>query len=306
MQRYLGRRLLGMIPAVLLVLFLVMLVVDLIPGDPIVLMLGENAKQEQVDALRKFYGFDKPMPIRYVQYVGRLLRGDLGRSLRENRAVVETLRDVWPNTLKLTSAAFIIAAIVGVVAGVISAARPYGLVDNIIRVASFFGLSMPVFWTGLTLIYWLSFRLRWFPVGGTGSWRHVVLPALTLAGPSIAILARMTRSSVLEIMGEDYIRTARAKGLPERSVMFKHALRSALIPLVTVMGLQCGQMLGGSILTETVFGWTGLGRLATQAIFARDYVLLQGAILVMALSFMLINLVVDVSYALLDPRTRYS
>lgn len=306
MRRYLVRRLLGMVPVVLGILFLIMLTVDLIPGDPIALMLGENARPEQVEALRRYYGLDQPLPVRYAQYVGKLVRGDLGRTIRENRLVAEEIGDVWPQTMLLTFSAMAIAVTVGISSGVLSAVRPYGWLDSAVRLISLFGLSMPVFWIGLVMIYLLAFYVRWFPVGGSGTWRHLVLPAFTLAAPSIAMISRMARSSVLEVMGEDYIRTARAKGLAHRVVIYRHALKNALIPLTTLVGLQFGQLLGGAVLTETVFSWPGLGRLMVRSIFARDHVFLQGAVVVFAIAFVVINLIVDLSYAYIDPRVSYS
>jgi peptide/nickel transport system permease protein/oligopeptide transport system permease protein len=299
---YLVRRALQAIPVVLGVIFAVMLTIEMIPGDPVTLMLGEHATPESVAAVREALGLDKPLLVRYAQYIGNLLHGDLGRSLRERRQVSEELADVWPATLELTAAALAIAVIFGVLAGVVSAVWPNSFFDGVMRLTSLFGLSMPVFWTGLTLIVFFSLWLSWLPVGGSGSLRHLVLPAVTLSLPSLAMVARMTRSSVLEVLREDYIRTARAKGVRERVVVLKHGLRNACIPIVTLLGLQVGQLLGGAVLTETVFAWPGMGRLIVRAIFARDYILLQGAILVFALAFVLINLIVDISYAMFDPR----
>jgi peptide/nickel transport system permease protein len=299
---YLLRRSLQSVPVVLGVIFAVMLTIELIPGDPVTLMLGEHATQESVAAVREALGLDKPLLVRYVQYIGNLLHGDLGRSLRERRLVSEELADVWPATLELTAAALAIAVVFGVLAGVVSAVWPNSFFDGVMRLGSLFGLSMPVFWTGLTLIIFFSLWLPWLPVGGSGSVRHLILPAVTLALPSLAMVARMTRSSVLEVLHEDYIRTARAKGVREQTVVLKHGLRNACIPIVTLLGLQVGQLLGGAVLTETVFAWPGMGRLIVRAIFARDYILLQGAILVFALAFVLINLIVDISYAMFDPR----
>jgi peptide/nickel transport system permease protein len=295
---YLLRRSLQSVPVVLGVIFAVMLTIELIPGDPVTLMLGEHATQESVAAVREALGLDKPLLVRYVQYIGNLLHGDLGRSLRERRLVSEELADVWPATLELTAAALAIAVVFGVLAGVVSAVWPNSFFDGVMRLGSLFGLSMPVFWTGLTLIIFFSLWLPWLPVGGSGSVRHLILPAVTLALPSLAMVARMTRSSVLEVLHEDYIRTARAKGVREQTVVLKHGC----IPIVTLLGLQVGQLLGGAVLTETVFAWPGMGRLIVRAIFARDYILLQGAILVFALAFVLINLIVDISYAMFDPR----
>jgi peptide/nickel transport system permease protein len=284
------------------VVFVVMLTVELIPGDAVAIMLGEHATPAAVARLRDHLGLDKPLLVRYVDYVGRLVRGDLGRSIQQNRPVVDELADVWPATLQLTAAALVIAAVVGVAAGVVSAVWPNSLFDGVARLGALFGLSMPVFWTGLVLIVVFALWLPWLPVGGTGSLAHLVLPAVTLALPSVAMVARMTRSSVLEVLREDYVRTARAKGVAERLVVAKHALRNAAIPVLTLVGLQAGQLMGGAVLTETVFSWPGLGRLMVKAIFARDYVLLQGAVLVFALAFVVINLVVDLAYGALDPR----
>src|SRR5437016_7622621 len=276
MLTFVARRLLLAIPVLLGVVFVVMLTIELIPGDAVSLMLGEHATPEAVAKLRDYLGLDKPLLVRYMSYVGRVARGDLGRSIQQNRPVVDELADVWPATLELTVAALAIAATAGIAAGIISAVWPNSLFDAMARVGSLFGLSMPVFWTGLVLIVVFSLWLPWLPVGGMGSPAHLVLPAVTLALPSVAMVARMTRSSVLEVLHEDYVRTARAKGVAERLGVAKHALRNAAVPILTLLGLQAGQLMGGAVLTETVFAWPGPGRLMVKAIFARDYVLLQG------------------------------
>jgi peptide/nickel transport system permease protein len=299
---YIVRRLVLAVPVLLGVVFAVMLTIELIPGDAVALMLGEHATVEAVAKLRDFLGLDKPLLVRYAQYVGRLLHGDLGRSIQQNRPVLDELADAWPATVELTLAALAIAAVAGVSAGVVSAVWPNSLFDALARLGSLFGLSMPVFWTGLVLIVVFALWLPWLPVAGAGSPAHLVLPAVTLALPSLAMVARMTRSSVLDVLREDYVRTARAKGVAERLVVAKHALRNAAIPILTLLGLQAGQLMGGAVLTETVFAWPGLGRLMVKAIFARDYVLLQGAVLVFALAFVIINLAVDLAYGALDPR----
>ena len=296
------RRLLLAVPVLLGVVFIVMLTLELVPGDAVAMMLGEHATKEAVDRLREHLGLDKPLLVRYAQYVGQLARGDLGRSIIQNRPVVDELADTWPATLELTVAALLIAGLVGVPAGVASAVRPNSRFDALARLGSLFGLSMPIFWTGLVLIVVFSLWLNWLPVGGAGSPAHLVLPAVTLALPSVAMIARMTRSAVLDVLREDYVRTARAKGVGEWWVLLKHALRNAFIPIITLLGLQSGQLMGGAVLTETVFAWPGLGRLMVKAIFARDYVLLQGAVLVFALAFVVVNLLVDLSYGVLDPR----
>lgn len=302
MLRFILRRFLLAVPVILGVIFVVMLTIELIPGDPVTLMLGEYATKESVAQVRQALGLDKPLFVRYVQYLGNLARGDLGRSIREGRLVSHEIADVWPATVMLTAAALLIAVLFGVLAGVVSAVWPNSFFDGVVRLLSLLGLSMPVFWTGLTLIVLFCLWLQWLPVGGTGSLRHLILPAITLALPSLAMVARMTRSSVLEVLREDYIRTARAKGVHETLVVLKHGLRNACIPIVTLLGLQVGQLLGGAVLTETVFAWPGMGRLIVRAIFARDYILLQGAILLFALAFVVINLIVDLSYAAFDPR----
>jgi peptide/nickel transport system permease protein len=296
------RRLLLTVPVLLGVLFVVMLTMDLIPGDPVQLMLGDAASKENVARFREHLGLDRPLVVRYVRYIGHVMTGDRGRSIQQNRPVVDELGDAWPATLQLTVVALLLAAVVGVATGIVSAIWPNSLFDALSRLSSLFGLSMPVFWTGLVLIVVFAFWLPLLPVGGVGSPLHLVLPAVTLALPSIAMIARMTRSSVLEVLREDYVRTARAKGVGERLVVVKHALRNAAIPILTLVGLQAGQLMGGAVLTETVFAWPGLGRLMVKAIFARDYILLQGAVLIFAMAFVVINLVVDLSYGMLDPR----
>lgn len=305
MAGYIIKRLLLAFPTIFGVIFIVMLTIELVPGDPAELMLGEHATKEAVQNVRTALGLDKPLLTRYFLYLKNLAKGDMGRSIRENRAVTKEISDVWPATLELTIAAMAIAILIGITVGILSAVKPNSYFDNLNRIISLFGLSMPVFWTGLVLIVIFSFWLRLLPIGGIGSFRHLILPAFTLSLPSIAMISRMTRSSLLEVLQEDYVRTARAKGLSKRAVILRHALKNALIPIVTLSGLQMGQLMGGAILTETVFAWPGLGRLMVRAIFARDYILLQGAVLVFALAFVLINLIVDISYSFLDPRVSH-
>ena len=306
MLTYVARRLLLAVPVLLGVVFVVMLTVELIPGDAVALMLGEHATPEAVARLRDYLGLDKPLMVRYAAYVGHVARGDLGRSIQQNRPVVDELADAWPATLELTVAALVLAAAAGVAAGVVSAVWPNSLFDAAARVGSLFGLSMPVFWTGLVLIVVFALWLPWLPVGGTGSLGHLVLPAVTLALPSVAMVARMTRSSVLEVLREDYVRTARAKGVAERLVVSKHALRNAAIPILTLLGLQAGQLMGGAVLTETVFAWPGLGRLAYEGISSRDFPVIQAVVLTTAAIVAVVNLCVDCLYAVIDPRIRYA
>jgi len=282
--------------------FLVMLILDIVPGDPVALMLGESATEDMVQELRQQLGLDKPLLIRYADYIWKVLHGNLGRSVREMAQVSHLIGDAFPNTLKLTASGMFLTLIIGVPLGLISGAKSGSWLDHSSRIMSLVGLCMPVFWIGLVLMFIFSLKLGWFPVGGTGSLLHLVLPAVTLASYSVASLARMTRSSLLEVMGEDYVRTARAKGLAYWVVVVRHAFGNALIPIVTLFGMQVGHLMGGAILTETVFAWPGLGRLMVGAIMDRDYPLLQGTILVFAGSYIFINLLVDLSYGLIDPQ----
>src|SRR5881409_2480290 len=253
MLTFVVRRLLLAVPVLLGVVFVVMLTVDLLPGDAVTLMLGEHATKDAVAKLRDHLGLDKPFLVRYLEYVGRVVRGDLGRSIQQNRPVAAELADAWPATLELTVAALVIATVAGIAAGVASAVWPNSLFDGLARLFSLFGLSMPIFWTGLVFIVIFSLWLNWLPVGGTGSLTHLVLPAVTLALPSVAMIARMTRSAVLDVLREDYVRTARAKGVGEFLVLARHALRNAFIPILTLLGLQSGHLMGGAVPTETVF-----------------------------------------------------
>jgi len=299
---YFIKRMLASVVVILAMIFLVMLILDIVPGDPVALMLGESATQEMVEELRHQLGLDKPLLARYVDCLWKLLHGDLGRSLREMAPVSQLIGDTWPATLELAVAAMVLTFVVGVLLGLISGAKPGSWLDHGSRVLSLLGLCMPVFWIGLVLMFFFSLKLGLFPMGGRGSLRHLVLPAVTLSAGTVATLARMTRSGLMEVMGEDYIRTARAKGLAYPMVVWGHAFRNALIPIITVFGMQVGQLMGGAILTETIFSWPGLGRLMVGAILARDYPLLQGTILIFAGSYILINFLVDLSYGLIDPQ----
>lgn len=306
MFSYLIRRILITIPLLLGVIFIVTISFDLIPGDPAALILGEFATEEAVAELRGRLGLDRPLLIRYADTVISAAQGDLGRSLNDRRPVVTILAETFPYTAQLAASAIVLVLVFGIPLGLLAAMRPGSLLDNVIRVVSLAGLSMPVFWTGLVFMVIFAVELNWVPVSGTGTWKHLVLPAVTLALPSLAVIARMTRSTVLEVLREDFIRTARAKGVSERTLLLKHMLRNAMIPIITVLGLQLGQMLGGAVLTETVFAWPGVGRLTVFAIFNRDYVLMQGVVMVLASVYVVVNLLVDLSYGLFDPRVRYA
>ena len=305
MLQYTLRRILISIPTIIGVLIIVFLMVRLAPGDPAVLLAGEFASPEVIERARERFGLDRSLPEQFARFIGGIAQGDLGRSTRTNRLVTDDLANFFPNTLELAFAAIIVALVVGVPAGVISALRPNGPLDFGVTFIALLGVSMPVFWFGLLAILFFSVQLGWFPVAGRGTLSHLVLPAITLGLSSTAIIARMTRASMLEVLNQDFVRTARAKGLVEGQVVVKHALRNAFVPVVTVIGLQFGALLAGAVITETVFTWPGIGRLLVDSIRARDYPVVQGAVLLIAVSFVLVNLIVDLIYGFVDPRIRY-
>ena len=305
MLQYTLRRVLIAIPSVLGVMIIVFAMVRLAPGDPAQLLAGEFADAETIELIRERFGLNRPVPEQFLRFVGGVVQGDLGRSTRSNREVTADLAVYFPNTIELALGAIFVAVVLGIPLGIIAALRPNTPVDLLVMLGALLGVSMPVFWFGLLAILIFSVELGWFPVAGRGTLRHLVLPAITLSASSLAIIARMTRSSMLEVLGLDYIRTARAKGLFGRGVVLKHALRNALVPVVTVVGLQFGSLLAGAVITETVFTWPGIGSLLVQSILARDYPVVQGAVLLIAVSFILVNLIVDLVYGYIDPRIRY-
>jgi ABC-type dipeptide/oligopeptide/nickel transport system permease component len=301
------KRLLWGLPVLIGITFVIHTVMSFVPGDPARIMLGETATQAQIDAARREMGLDRPFLQRYVHYIGNVVRGDLGLSYRNRRAVRDEIRDALGPTIKLAAAAMLITILLGIPSGVISAVHRGGVVDYSLTTLSLVALSMPVFWIGLLLIYFFAFRWPIFPTGGMQDGLiSYVLPAFTLALNSLAMISRLTRSTMLEVLGEDYIRTAKAKGLNQHATVYKHALKAAFIPILTVVGLQVGLLMGGAVLTETVFAWPGIGRLMVTGIMMRDLLVVQGAVLVLAISFVIINLLTDLAYALLDPRIRYS
>jgi peptide/nickel transport system permease protein len=335
MGRYILRRLLNLVPVLLGITLLVFLFLHLIPGDPAVVMLGDRATPDQVAALRERMGLNEPLPLQYLSFLGNLLQLDLGRSIFTRVPIMEEIRIRWPATFELSVAAMLIALLLGIPAGVIAAVRKNSLWDNLTMSGSLIGVSMPVYWLGLLLVYLFAVNLQWLPPSGRisvdvglsfqpitgfylldsliqGDFRafrdvlaHLVLPAFTLSTIPLAILARITRSAMLEVLSQDYIRTARAKGLLEFWVIFKHALKNAMLPVVTIVGLEFGTLLGGAILTETIFAWPGIGKWIYEGILSRDYPVVQGGVIFVATAFVLINLLVDISYALLDPRIQY-
>jgi ABC-type dipeptide/oligopeptide/nickel transport system permease component len=293
-----------MIPVVWLVVSIVFLLIHLVPGDPIQQMLGEGAASADIEAARHAYGLDVPLGKQYVNYWRGVLHGDLGNSIRLNQNVGRVIAQAYPATIRLTIAALVVALLLSVPAGVRSAVRRNRWDDRLLSFVSLLGLSFPNFALGPILILFFAIYLGWLPVSGAGTVAHMVLPAVTLGGALAAILTRMVRTSMLEELGQDYIRTARAKGLTERTVVYKHALRNALIPVLTVVGLQFGALLAGAIVTETIFSWPGIGRLTIQAISNRDYYLVQGCILAIGLTYVAANFFTDLTYSIVNPRIR--
>lgn len=332
---YIAKRLLNLIPVLLGITLLVFTFLHLIPGDPAVVMVGERATPEQVEAIREQLGLNQPLPIQYLTFLSNLIHFNFGTSIISGVPIADEIKIRWPATFELSVAALLIATTVGIPIGILAAVRKNSVWDNLTMSGSLLGVSLPVYWLGLLLIYLFAVNLNWLPPSGrlsidtglnfkpiTGFYvldallqldfkvlqdvlKHLVLPALTLSTISLAILARITRSAMLEVLSQDYIRTARAKGLLERWVIFKHALKNALLPVVTIIGLQFGALLGGAILTETIFSWPGIGSWIYEGILNRDYPVVQGGVVFIAVAFVLINLLVDISYALLDPRIQY-
>ena len=328
MGRFIARRLLGMIPLLFGVSLVIFAILRLIPGDPVVIMIGaENASPEEVARLRHVLGLDQALPVQYVKFLSRVVRGDLGMSISSDEPVSRLIRERLPATIELTFAAMTVALAIAIPAGVISAIRKYSAVDTAGTIAALLGVSMPNFWLGVMLIFLFALRLGWLPASGRGDpmvagfWTllatgspaalggavtHLILPAVTLGAALAAVTTRLTRSSMLEIIAQDFVRTARAKGLPGWRIVFHHALRNALIPVVTVVGLEFGALLGGSVITETIFAWPGIGRLAIRSIVQRDFPVVQGVVLMIAIVRICANLAVDVVYAVIDPRIRYA
>lgn len=333
MLRYISKRLLDLVPVILGITLLVFLFLQLIPGDPAIVLLGQRATPTQIEALREQMGLNEPLPLQYLAFLGKLLRFDFGRSIISGIPITQEIAVRWPATFELSVAAMIVAMVLGIPAGIIAAVRKNGWIDNIAMSTSLLGVSLPVYWLGLLLIYLFAVNLRWLPPSGrlsvgvdfrpfTGFYLldtllqfnftafgdvlvHLILPAITLGTIPLAIIARITRSAMLEVLSQDYIRTARAKGLMERWVIMKHALKNALLPVVTIVGLQFGTLLSGAILTETIFSWPGIGSWIYEGILNRDYPVVQGGVVFVAIVFVLINLLVDISYAFLDPRIQF-
>jgi peptide/nickel transport system permease protein len=306
MLTFLARRTLLLIPILFGVSIITFMMIHLVPGDPVQIMLGHSPSGTDVAALRHQLGLDQPLPVQYGNYIVNALHGNLGTSIRSGRPVVAEIGDRFPATLQLTLSAMVIAVVLGVGIGTLAAASRKRFVDNLLMLVATMGVSLPTFWLGLLLIYFFALQLGWFPVLSDTSLRGLVLPAITLALPGAAVLARVTRASLVEVLHQDYIRTARAKGLTRSRVIWRHALRNGLIVVLTIAGLQFGGLMAGSVIVETVFGRTGLGSFVVNAIQARDYPDIQGVVLVIASFYVVINLIIDVLYGLINPRIRVS
>lgn len=305
MLRFIVRRLLLTIPVLLGVATLVFALLHLVPGDPAQVMLGESAAASDVDELRAKLGLDRPLPAQYAQFISGVMRGDFGTSFRYGTPVFQEIAQRLPNTLELALAAMSVAILIALPLGILGALYRGRAIDQAAMTVSLVGISMPNFWLGPLLAIVFAVSLGWLPVSGMGDWRNLVLPAVTLGAALAAILARMTRASLIEELRELYVLAARARGLSQTRAVLRHALRNSLIPVVTILGLQFGAVLTGTIITETIFSWPGIGRLLIQAINFRDYPLVQGCILFIATTYVLVNLVVDLTYGWLDPRIRY-
>lgn len=333
MIRYIIKRLLQLAPVIIGVTLIAFLLIHMAPGDPARTMLGQHATQKEINEIREKYGLDEPIFVQYGLWLSGVLRGDLGRSIITNDLVTNEISSRFPNTIELTVAAMLFAILIGGFAGIISASKQYSVTDYTVMGVALFGISMPVFWLGIILMMVFGVILGWLPIGGridliipyqrvTGfmiidsiitfnlpalisSIRHLILPAVALGTIPMAMIARVTRSSMLEVLRQDFIRTERAKGLSERAVIYKHAVRNAMVPVVTVIGLNFGLLLAGAILTETVFSWPGLGRLVVEAVYERDYPLVVGCILIFAIIFVIVNLITDLLYTYIDPRIKY-
>ena len=294
------------IPTLIGVMIVVFLLLYVAPGDPVQDMVGERADAETIARLRKELHLDEPLPKQFILYAGGVLRGDLGNSYITQRPIIRDIKERFPKTLLLAGSAMLLASVLGITIGVLSARNPGGWFDRLGLGLAYLGISFPVYWVGLILILVFAVTLRWLPPSGYGGIKYLILPALALGSRSIAFLARVTRSSMLEVLGGDFVRTARAKGLRERVVVARHALRNALIPIITVLGLDFGYYLTGSILTETIFSWPGIGRYVVNAIARRDLPAISGSVLFLSVVFVLVNLITDLAYAKADPRVAYS
>lgn len=306
MLKYIVKKIILMLPVLIGMTVIVFLILHLAPGDPVDLIVGPNVTPEVIENIRNKLGLDQPLVVQYFKFLGNCLKGDLGTSILQQRPVLELIIERFPITLELSLTALVISFLIALPAGIIAAVRRNSYEDYLCMTGALVGMSMPTFWFGLILLYFFAYRLQWFPISGYGTWKHLVLPAFTMGLTDAAITARMVRSSMLEVLRQDYIRTARSKGLPERIVINSHALKNALIPIITLLGLRIGWVMGGSVILEIVFSRPGLGRLMVDSILARDYPVVQGAMIVLTSSIILGNILADVLYAVVDPRIKYN
>lgn len=305
MLRFVYMRLLLMIPVIMIVSILVFLMVHLIPGDPVQSILGDSgASKERIEEVREQLGLNDPIPVQYVNFLKDVVTGDL-TSLRTRRPVFDTFREMFPKTMQLSGAALLLAIAIGVPLGILAAARQHSALDYFSMGASFIGVSVPNFWLAMLLVYVFAIQLNWLPATGGEGLKRLILPAVVLAVQQAALIARMVRANMIEVFQDDYIKTARAKGLSERIVVTRHALRNALIPTITILGINFGYLLSGAVIVETVFARPGIGRLLVDGILNKDFTLVQGVVLFTAAMYLLVNLLTDLSYALIDPRIRY-
>ncbi len=306
MLKYVIKRIIALIPVILGVTLVVFLIMQLAPGDPARMILGEMATPEEVAQLRTEMGLDQPVLVRYINYMLDFCRGDLGDSYFKHRPVLDEILDRFPYTVRLAAVAAVLTVVMSIPIGILAAVKQNTIFDNASLVVTLFGISMPVFWLGLLLIILFSLKLGWFPTGGAEGWRSYVLPAFCLAFSNMSTVARTTRSSMLETIRQDYVRTAAAKGVPHRTVIARHAFRNALIPTITVIGIQMSQLLGGSVVVETVFAWPGVGRLMIDSINSRDTPMVLGCIILLTIVFSVLNLLIDLCYGFVDPRIKAS
>lgn len=305
MHIYIIKRLIQAVPVIFLVTVLTFSLVHLTPGDPAIMRAGDNATPEQVEAIREAMGLNEPVHRQYLKWVTGVMRGDMGTSLQDGRPVFSTLIQRLPATMRLVLASFVVSIGIGVPVGILSAVKQNTFADSFARVFALLGISMPNFWMGLMLMLVFSYSLRMLPASGSGTLAHLIMPAIALGMPGAGIITRLTRSSMLEVMKQDYIRTARAKGLHRQLVIYKHALKNAMLPVVTVIGVQLGSRLGGSVIVESIFAYPGIGRFAYTRLLARDYPMIMGNLFIFAMIFILINLITDILYGFLEPRIRY-
>ncbi|MCS7175464.1 ABC transporter permease [Pseudothermotoga sp.] len=304
MLQYIVRRLIFSVPVIIGVTLITFILLNVVPGDPVLEMVGKYADPETIQQIREQLGLNDPLVVQYIRFLFNLLRGDLGRSFKTNLPVSKMIADTFPTTLKLALSSYLVAIVLGVSVGIISAVKQYSLLDHSMMILALAGISAPVFWVAVIAQLIFGLKLGWFPISGYYSFKHMILPAIVLGTRFAASIARYTRSALLDVIRQDYIRTARAKGLAERRVIFVHALKNAMIPVVTILGMQLSGLLTGSILTETVFAIPGLGRLSVWALSERDFPLVQGTVVFTAIIYILGNLIVDISYAFLNPRIR--